>query len=192
MADEQQIILVRHGETAWSAAGRHTGLTDVPLTTDGEAQAQRLGQTLAGRPFTAVLTSPLTRARDTCRLAGLSGAEVVEDLTEWDYGGIEGRTTAEIRAERPDWSIWTHGAPGGESVQAVSARVDRVLARLLLDATGEVAVVAHAHLLRALAARWLEFPAREGRRLRLDTGATGELSWEHGTRVLTRWNLGGN
>jgi probable phosphoglycerate mutase len=186
--DQPQIILVRHGETAWSAAGCHTGLTDVPLTAAGEAQARRLGQTLAGRPFTAALTSPLTRARDTCRLAGLSGAEVVEDLTEWDYGEIEGRTTAEIREERPDWSIWTHGAPGGESVQAVSTRVDRVLAGLL-DREGEVVVVAHGHLLRALAARWLELPVVEGRRLRLEAGATGELGWDHGVRALVAWNL---
>lgn len=184
------IVLARHGETSWSAKGRHTGRTDVPLTERGEAQARKLRATLAGRGFTAVWSSPLSRARETCRLAGLSGAEIVADLVEWDYGEAEGRTTAELRQTQPDWSIWTHGAPGGESVDAVSTRVDRVVARLL-EAEGEVAVVAHGHVLRALAARWLELPVLEGRRLPLETGAIGELGWDHGARALASWNLAG-
>lgn len=186
--DAPVLVVVRHGETSWSAAGRHTGRTDVPLTARGEAQARSLGPALAGRRFTAVLSSPLTRARDTCRLAGLPGAEIIDDLAEWDYGDAEGRTTWQMRQERPGWSIWTHGAPGGESADALSTRVDRVLARLL-DGHGEVAVVSHGHLLRALAARWLELPVVEGRRLPLETGATGELGWDHGTRALAAWNV---
>lgn len=188
MADGPLVVLIRHGQTAWSAAGRHTGRTDIPLTAQGQAQARRLGQTMAGRDFTAVWSSPLSRARETCRLAGLSGAEIVADLVEWEYGEAEGLTTAELRQTQPDWSIWSHGAPDGESVEAVSTRVDRVVARLL-EAQGEVAVVAHGHLLRALAARWLELPVLEGRRLPLETGAIGELGWDHGARALAAWNL---
>lgn len=150
--------LLRHGETAWTILGRHTGRTDVPLTPRGERQAAALGHRITGQRFALILTSPLLRASETCRLAGYgSVAEVEPDLQEWDYGAYEGRTTAEIRAEQPEWSIWRTGAPGGETPGDVGLRADRVIARAQ-KAGGGVALFAHGHLLRILAARWIGLP----------------------------------
>jgi len=180
--------LIRHAETEWSRAGRHTGRTDVPLTAAGRAAACALRERLAGTPFAAVLVSPLSRARETAELAGLgTGARVRDDLVEFDYGAYEGRTTREIRSERPGWSLWRDGSPDGETADAVGARADRVIAEILrID--GDVALVAHGHVLRVLAARWLEQPAAFGARLFLQTGAVGRLGFERETRVLTGWN----
>lgn len=186
----QTVVIVRHGRTEWSAAGRHTGRTDLSLIDEGRRGAADLGGWLAARSFDTVWTSPLRRAADTCALAGYGDhAEVIEDLVEWDYGELEGRTNAEIVAEQPGWQVWTHGAPGGETVAAVQRRVDRLVGRLLsLD--DRVLIFGHGHLLRALAARWIELPVTEGRRLLLDTAASGELGWYHGRRALAHWNLG--
>jgi probable phosphoglycerate mutase len=183
-----EVWLVRHGETEWSRSGRHTGRTDVPLTPEGERQAVRLGRRLAGRAFALVLTSPLRRARETCRLAGYGAAALPDpDLLEWDYGAYEGRTTAQLREEAPGWTIWTGGVHGGESADEVGARADRVLARCA-GAGGDAALFAHGHVLRILAARWLGRPAADGRDLALDTASLSVLGHEHGHRVLRRWN----
>ncbi|WP_422733498.1 histidine phosphatase family protein [Micromonospora sp. WMMD558] len=184
-----EILLIRHGETTWSASHRHTSYTDLALTPDGERQARALGELLAGRRFAAVRTSPRTRALRTAQLAGLTGTRVDEDLAEWHYGEYEGRTTAEIREDRPDWSIWTDGAPGGESPDQVAARLDRVLERVtpLLD-HGPVALVGHAHSLRVAGARWIGLPPVAGGRLRLDTATVSVLGHEHGRQVILRWN----
>jgi probable phosphoglycerate mutase len=183
-----QLWLIRHGETAWSRAGRHTGRTDVPLTPRGELQARLLARRIAARPFALVLTSPLSRARETCRLAGhLDGAAVDPDLQEWDYGRMEGRTTAEIQRELPGWSVWTGPVPGGETPDEVGARADRVIARAAA-AEGDVALFAHAHVLRVLAARWIGLPATGGRHLALDTASLSVLGHEHGRPVLRSWN----
>jgi probable phosphoglycerate mutase len=185
-------LLLRHGETEWSRDGRHTSTTDVPLTDVGVAQATALRRVVAGRTFALVLVSPMVRARDTARLVGLGdGAEVDPDLSEWDYGEYEGRTTAEIRAERPGWSVWTDGAPGGESPADVARRADRVIDRCRTAAGGEgdVCVVAHAHLLRVLAARWIGLDAADGARLRLDTGTWSALGYEREAPVVLRWNV---
>jgi len=180
--------LIRHGETEWSASGRHTGRTDIPLTEEGIRQARALGRYLAGRPFALVLTSPLSRAADTCRLAGYgSVVQPSEDLLEWDYGQAEGRTTAEMRAEREGWSVWTGGPPGGETVEEVGRRTDRVIARAL-EASGDVALFAHAHVLRILAARWLGLPPDDGRLFALGPASLSVLGWEREIRVLSRWN----
>src|SRR5947208_1667488 len=150
-----KLWLIRHGETEWSATGRHTGRTDIALTSLGERQAEWLRQRLGARKFSMVLTSPLRRARDTCRIAGYDDrAHTDSDLYEWDYGDYEGRTTAEIRTERQGWTIWDAGVPSGETAEEVGERTDRVIARALA-ASGDVALFAHAHLLRVLAARWL-------------------------------------
>ena len=181
-----EVFLLRHGETEWSASGRHTGRTDVPLTERGEAQARALGAAVAGRSFALVATSPLRRASETCRLAGLAGV-VDADLREWDYGDYEGRTTPEIREEVPRWTVWRGPVPGGERLEAVAHRADRVVARLLA-AGGDVAVVSHGHFLRVLVARWLELPALEGRRFALDTGTMCLLGTEREVRAVLRWN----
>jgi probable phosphoglycerate mutase len=186
------VLLLRHGETEWSRDGRHTSTTDVPLTDVGVAQATALRRVVAGRTFALVLVSPMVRARDTARLVGLGdGAEVDPDLSEWDYGEYEGRTTAEIRAERPGWSVWTDGAPGGESPADVARRADRVIDRCRTAAGGEgdVCVVAHAHLLRVLAARWIGLDAADGARLGLDTGTWSALGYEREAPVVLRWNV---
>jgi probable phosphoglycerate mutase len=186
------VLLLRHGETEWSRDGRHTSTTDVPLTDVGVAQATALRRVVAGRTFALVLVSPMVRARDTARLVGLGdGAEVDPDLSEWDYGEYEGRTTAEIRAERPGWSVWTDGAPGGESPADVARRADQVIDRCRTAAGGEgdVCVVAHAHLLRVLAARWIGLDAADGARLRLDTGTWSALGYEREAPVVLRWNV---
>jgi len=180
--------LLRHGETSWSVTGQHTGRTDVALTARGRAQAAALGRRLAGRRFALVLTSPLARAHETCRLAGFGAVAVVDpDLQEWDYGAFEGRTAEEIRAEHPAWTIWDGGVPGGESIEAVAARADRVIARSVAEA-GDVALFAHGHLLRVLTARWLGLPARAGALLALDTASISVLGAELERRLIRHWN----
>jgi len=180
--------LIRHAETEWSKAKRHTGRTDVPLTDEGRDAARHLGPRLGGREWAAVWTSPLSRARETCELAGLGGrAEPREELLEWDYGDYEGVTTTEIRATRADWYLWRDGCPGGESPAEVAARCDLLVADLVA-ADGDVALFAHGHVLRMLAARWLELGAEGGGRLALSTGAVCILGFEREVRVLWRWN----
>ena len=189
MTDRPQIWLVRHGETEWSLSGQHTGRTDVPLTAAGRRQAEALGRHLTGRSFALVLTSPLDRARETCRLAGYGSiAQVTDDLREWDYGIYEGRTTAAIRTVEPGWSIWTSAVPEGESVDQVGARVRRVIERAL-SAGGDVALFSHGHLLRILTACWIGRPPSDGRLFALATASLSVLGWERETRVIQRWNL---
>jgi probable phosphoglycerate mutase len=182
------VYLARHGETAWSLSGQHTGLTDIPLTERGESNARRLGQRLRGLSFSHVLTSPLQRARRTCELAGFA-AVVDPDLVEWNYGHYEGLTSAEIHAKRPDWKLFRDGCPGGESVAAVGARADRVVARLRA-LHGDVLVFSSGHFLRVLAARWCDLAAEEGRHLYLTTAALSILGYEHDLTdpVLRLWN----
>jgi broad specificity phosphatase PhoE len=182
-----ELVLLRHAETEWSVARRHTGRSDIPLTDAGRERARALAPRLASQSFARVLTSPLSRAAETAALAGYSGAERDEDLVEWDYGAYEGLTTAEIRQARPGWLLWTDGAPNGESAADVGARVDRVIARTI-DVDGRVLLVAHGHVLRALAARWLEQPARFGAHLKLETGALSVLGFEREMRVVEAWN----
>jgi broad specificity phosphatase PhoE len=182
-------VPVRHGETTWSATGRHTGRTDIELTDRGEVQARALRDKLAGRDFDLVLCSPLSRARRTAELAGLEPFELDADLVEWDYGDFEGRTTAEIRQEWPGWTIWNGPWPGGETIERVAARADRVVARVRELAPGAaVALVGHGHILRVVAARWIGGTADLGRSLALGTGTISELGWEHETPVVQRWN----
>jgi probable phosphoglycerate mutase len=183
-----EIILIRHGETEWSRSGRHTGRTDIPLTAAGRRQAELLAVQLKGRGFRRVLTSPLSRAFETCRLARLhSPAEIRDDLVEWDYGTYEGRTTAEIHTERPGWSLWDDGAPSGEVAAEVAGRVDPLVAELRA-ARGDIAVFAHGHVLRVLTARWLELQPGEGRRFALATATVSVLGWERETPVIVGWN----
>ncbi|HEX4188108.1 MAG TPA: histidine phosphatase family protein [Solirubrobacteraceae bacterium] len=183
-----EVVPVRHAETEWSINGRHTGLTDIPLTEAGRATASALAGRLGEWRFERVLVSPLVRARETCELCGLGErAEICEDLHEWDYGDYEGLTTNEIRARRPDWDLWRDGCPGGESPEQVGARADRVLASVsALD--GAVAAFSHGHMLRVLGARWIELPPAGGARLGLSAGAVGALGYERDTRVLRLWN----
>ncbi|MFJ5533507.1 histidine phosphatase family protein [Streptomyces sp. NPDC093261] len=192
------LLLVRHGETEWSISGQHTSWTDLPLTRRGEEQAKSLAPLLAGRTFALTLTSPLGRAVRTAELAGLFGAEPDAGLHEWDYGGYEGITTAEIHRTRPEWCLWTDGVPAGpdghpgESPDEVAARADRVLARIEPAlAQGDVILVAHGHFLRVLAARRLGLTAAQGRLLRLETGTVSRLSTEHGWPVIAEWNASG-
>jgi probable phosphoglycerate mutase len=188
MADRHQIWLVRHGETEWSLSGRHTGRTDIPLTDAGLRQAEALGRHLSGHAFARVLTSPLARARETCRLAGFGeAAEATDDLREWDYGIYEGRTTADIRKTEPGWSIWTTAVDQGESVEHVGERARRVIDQAT-TASGDVALFAHAHILRILAACWLELPPVAGRLLALGTASISVLGYERETRVISVWN----
>ncbi len=180
--------LVRHGETAWSKSGQHTGRTDIAMTADGERQAATLAARLAGRQFALVLSSPLARARETARIAGYGGVAVpADDLREWDYGEYEGRTTAEIRRQRPGWSVWTGGVPGGETIDEVSARVRRVIERAR-GAGGDVALFGHAHALRILAACWLGLAPAEGSYFKLDPASISVLGYERETPVIVRWN----
>jgi broad specificity phosphatase PhoE len=183
-----EVFVVRHGETEWSAARKHTGSTDVPLTEAGRRQAQGLAAELAGHDFVRVLTSPSSRAVETCRIAGLGDrAEVRDDLREWDYGEYEGVTTTDIRARRPGWRLWRDGCPGGESPGQVGARADRMVAELRkLD--GDAAVFGHGHLLRVLTARWLELPPDRGASFGLDTAALGVLGWERENPAIWLWN----
>ena len=183
-----ELWLIRHGETEWSATGRHTGRTDVPLTALGQRQAAALGRRLAGRSFALVLVSPLTRAVETCRIAGYGDvAQFTDDLLEWDYGAYEGRKTADIRTEVPGWTIWTGNPPGGETIEQVGWRVTTVIERTTA-AGGDVALFAHGHVLRVLAACWLGLPPRAGRLLALDTASLSVLGYERKTRVITTWN----
>jgi probable phosphoglycerate mutase len=187
-ARRPELWLIRHGETEWSASGQHTGRTDIPLTEAGIRQAQALGRYLAGRAFALVLTSPLSRAADTCGLAGYGDvAQPSDDLLEWDYGQAEGRTTAEMRRERPGWSVWNGGPPGGETVEQVGDRADRVIARAV-EASGDAALFAHAHVLRILAARWLGLPPGDGQLFILGPASVSVLGWEREGRVISRWN----
>ena len=191
-----EVILLRHGETEWSLSGQHTGLTNIPLTTHGEAHAEALAPLLARRKIVAVFTSPARRAVTTASLAGLAHAQPDPDLWEWDYGGYEGMTTPQIQEERPGWYIWRDGViPGdaehpGETVEQVGDRVDRVLARVapLLD-DGDVALVAHGHVLRILTARYLRLEPSAGRLFRLDTGTMSTLGTEHDEPVISSWNF---
>jgi broad specificity phosphatase PhoE len=208
----ERVVLVRHGETDWSRARRHTGRTDLPLDAEGCRQAAALRSALSGghatanATATAVFTSPLRRARETAELAGFgSVARVLDDLVEWDYGDLEGRTTAEIRAEgsewnateaagvtassaaRSTWSVWTGPIPGGESLAEVGARADAVIERIL-PLGGEVVLFSHAHLLRVLAARWCGLPPIEGRRLHLSTASVSVLGWERDDAGIELWN----
>jgi len=183
-----EIVLARHGETEWSRDGRHTGRTDVPLTEEGRRQAQLLRDALAEWNFVEVLSSPLERALETCRLAGLAdAATTTDDLLEWDYGDYEGITTPEIRETRPDWYLWRDGCPNGEGAAAVGERADRVIAEVEA-VEGAVALFAHGHLLRVLAARWLGLGPEAGALLALSTATLSVLGYERETRVLRRWN----
>jgi probable phosphoglycerate mutase len=181
-------VLVRHGETEWSANGRHTSHTDLPLTEAGRSEAITLGKRLAGRRFARVLTSPMRRARETCELAGFAAVAVVDDnLHEWDYGVYEGRTLAEVREEVPGWSVWDGPTSGGESAAEVSDRANRVIATFH-EIEGDVLVFAHGHFLRALGARWVGLAAGDGRRFRLDTATLSTLGYERHAPVLLSWN----
>jgi len=183
-----EVILVRHGETEWSRTGKHTGSTDIPLTERGRRQAQAVGAALRDRDFALVLTSPLGRALETCRLAGFGERAVQRDeLMEWDYGTYEGRTTAEVREERPGWTLWRDGVPEGETVEQVGERVDRVLDDLRpLD--GDALLFAHGHVLRVLTARWLELDPGAGRLFALDPATISALGNERETAVIKLWN----
>jgi broad specificity phosphatase PhoE len=179
---------VRHGETQWSATGRHTGRTDIPLSEDGRHQAELVRRPLADRRFALVLSSPLSRALDTCRLAGLGDAvQLDDDLMEWDYGEYEGLTTEEITARRPGWWMWTDGYPGGEMPNDVAVRCDRVIRRCR-GADGDVAVFAHGHVLRVFGARWINQPPAVGGSLKLSTAAISVLGWEHDVPAIGGWN----
>jgi probable phosphoglycerate mutase len=191
-----ELILVRHGETEWSRAGKHTGRTDIPLIPSGEAAAKALAPLLSRRDIVAVFTSPARRAVATAAFAGLSNAQPQPDLWEWDYGGYEGLTTAQIQETRPGWYLWRDGViPGdaahpGETIEQVAQRTERVLARATpLLADGDVALVAHGHVLRVLTACYLRLPPADGRLFRLDTGTVGTLGTEHAEPVITSWNV---
>ena len=185
------VWLVRHGETPWSRDRLHTSITDVPLTEAGVEAARRVGARLAGRTFSLVLTSPRLRARHSAELAGYPAAEVDDDLAEWGYGRYEGASTAQIRETDPDWTIWSHPAPGGETADEVGERVDRVIRRARAVG-GDAVLFGHAHCLRALAARWLGRPVTDGRLYRLDTGSLSVLGYERETRVIVHWNATGS
>ena len=181
-----QIWVARHGSTEWAEHGRHTGRTDVPLTADGRRQAAALVRPLDAHHFALVLTSPLVRARETARIAGFADADSDEDLLEWDYGEYEGRTTAEIQIDRPGWNLWNDGAPGGEPIDHVGARVRRVIQRVD-EACGDGLLFAHGHVLRILTAVALELGPRAGARFELRTAGLGVIGWEHDYRSLARW-----
>jgi broad specificity phosphatase PhoE len=178
------IVLIRHGETEWSAAGKHTSYTDLELTQRGREAAVALRDRFAGREFALVLCSPRARSRETARLAGFD-AEVDPDLVELDYGPYEGRTTQEVREEQPGWTVWQD--PGGETLEQAAARADRVLARAAA-ADGDVALFAHGHILRIIGARWVELPPERGASLKLATAAVCVLGFERETRAIERWN----
>jgi len=184
----QQIFLVRHGETEWSRSGQHTGRTDIALTDRGRAQAELLGRTLRGRELT-VFTSPLDRARETCRLAGFDDPTVDNDLTEWNYGVYEGRTTLDIRQQIPEWSVWNSPIPDGETLEQVAERARHVIHRATSETTGDIALFAHGHILRILAACWVGLPPLAGRLLALDTATISVLGYERETRVVKHWNV---
>ena len=185
-----QLWLVRHGETEWSLSGQHTGRIDIPLTEKGEHQAVEVGKILKGHNFAVVLTSPLLRARETCRLAGFDGTAKQEaNLQEWDYGEYEGLTTKEIRKIRPGWSLWNDGVPGGENIEQVAARAQAVIDEVIAS-PGDVLLFAHGHMLRILSCCWLGLPPQNGRLFALATGTLSTLGYEHETRVITHLNVG--
>lgn len=182
------LYCIRHGETEWSLSGQHTGVTDIPLTDNGRQLARRLAPVLSRQSFALVLVSPLQRARETCTLAGLGEKAVVEpDLAEWNYGVYEGVTSADIHEENPGWSVFRDGCPGGEAPEEVGVRVDRVIARAL-KADGDVALFAHGHVLRTLAARWIDLPPEGGKRFLLDTGTLCILGFYRDARAVRVWN----
>lgn len=187
-ASKHQVWLFRHGETEWSKTGQHTGRTDIRLTDAGSEQALALGRHLAGKPFALVLSSPLVRALDTCKLAGYGDqAQLTDDLWEWDYGDYEGRRTVDIRKERPGWLLWKDGVPGGETAEQVGARARKVIARAIA-ADGDVALFSHGHMLRVLGASWLGMAPVNGQLLALGTAAMCVLGHEHDYRVIQVWN----
>ena len=184
-----EIVLVRHGETEWSAEGRHTGRTDVPLTARGERQAKAVIPLIEGREFALVLSSPLQRAVRTAEIAALPNVKLDADLREWDYGDYEGLTTSEIRDRRPDWFLWRDGVPDGETLADVGARADRAISRVQQAlGNGDVAVVAHGHFLRVLGARWVRLDPSCGAHLALDTATVSVLGFEHAEPVIRLWN----
>jgi probable phosphoglycerate mutase len=185
---EVNVFAIRHGETAWSLSGQHTGTTDLPLTDNGRRLAERLRPALAGEAFALVLVSPMQRARETCILAGLGDSAAVDpDLMEWNYGDYEGLTAAQIDEKRKGWLIFRDGCPGGETPQQVEARVDRVIARARA-AAADVALFSHGHFLRVFAARWIGLPALGGRHFLLDTGTLCVLGYYRGTPAVRTWN----
>jgi broad specificity phosphatase PhoE len=209
-----ELWLIRHGETEWSLSGKHTSRTDIPLTEHGRKRAEELRDYLKGTKFDAVFVSPMQRARETCAIAGFGDVAVVDEgLSEWDYGVYEGKTTKEIQAEIPGWSVWKNEIVGGETVEHVGERADRVITQTLVadmpvpwkasapgsgkvalfahaPGSGKVALFAHAHILRILAARWIGLDAKDGALLALGTGSVSVLGWERETRVIERWNRG--
>ena len=186
-SEDSEVWLVRHGETEWSRDGKHTSVTDIPLTDEGVAVAGQLAERLKGMTFDMVLTSPRARARRTAELTGFPNANVDDDLVEWDYGDYEGITTPQIREQVPGWTVWTHPCPNGETAAQVSVRIDRVVQRVR-ESQGRVLVFSHGHALRALAARWIEQPVVEGRFFKLDTATVSTLGYERETPVILRWN----
>jgi broad specificity phosphatase PhoE len=197
MSAGTELWLIRHGETEWSLSGAHTSRTDIPLTDHGRKRAEELRDYLKGTQFNAVFVSPMQRARETCAIAGFGDVAVVDEgLREWDYGIYEGKTTAQIRKEVPGWSVWKDEIVGGETAEHVGERADSLIARALAaaggarDGRGKVALFAHAHILRILAARWIGLAADGGRLLALGTGSASVLGWERETRVVESWNRG--
>ena len=193
MSDGTQLWLIRHGETEWSLSGQHTSRTDIALTEHGRRRAEELRDYLKGTKFEAVLVSPMQRARETCAIAGFGDQAVVDgNLKEWDYGVYEGKTTAQIRAEVPGWSVWKDPIIDGETAEHVGERADAVIARALQSAPsgGKVALFAHAHILRILGARWVGLEARKGSIFALGTGSVSVAGWERETRVIQSWNRG--
>jgi len=185
----REIWLIRHGETEWSRSGAHTGRTDLPLTAAGRDNAAAIGRCFKGRGFALVLTSPMQRARDTCRLAGYGDAAQVDpNLCEWDYGDYEGRTTPDIQKDRPGWRLWRDGVPNGETIELVAARAEAVLARTVAT-DGDAALFAHGHILRILTACWLQLDPRCGSLFELSTASVSRLGYERETRVISCWNL---
>ena len=186
---EPRVHLLRHGETAWSLSGQHTGLTDLALTENGRAVAKRLAPVLGKERFELVLTSPLQRARQTCELAGLGAQATIDaDLLEWNYGEYEGATPQQIRAKAPDWLIFRDGCPGGESPAQIRGRVDRLIAKVRA-VDGNAALFGHGHLLRVLAARWLDLPVAGGSHFLLDTATLSVLGYYHGIGAVKCWNM---
>ena len=188
-----ELWLVRHGETEWSLSGAHTSRTDLPLTEHGRQRAEELRDFLKGTVFAKVLVSPMGRARDTCAIAGFGDVAVVDEgLHEWDYGESEGKTTQQMRDkyDDPEWSVWTREIVGGEALEHVGERADAVIARALAVGDGKVALFAHAHILRILAARWIGLEAKGGMLFGLGTGSVSVLGWERETRVVSKWNRG--
>ena len=190
LGDDTALWIVRHGETEWSRSGRHTGSTDIPLTSDGEVQARALASMLSAVHPVLVLSSPSARATATARLAGIEIDETTPELSEWDYGDYEGITTEQIHRSDPGWNVFTHGCPGGESVAEVGARADRLLTRVLPRlADGPVMLFGHGHFSRVLGARWIGVPTSAGANLLLGTAAPSTLGAEHGGPALAHWNL---